>query len=144
MPKDRMPNEVVDSTKRFGNRVENYVKFRPGYPPELLSFLGEAIGLTAAWAVADVGAGTGISAEIFLRHGNEVWGVEPNAAMRAAAERGLTEWPKFHGVAGTAEQTGLPDGSVELVTAFQAFHWFDPGTARREFARILKPGGWTA
>jgi ubiquinone/menaquinone biosynthesis C-methylase UbiE len=64
--------------------------------------------------------------------------------MRAAAERGLTEWPKFHGVAGTAEQTGLPDGSVELVTAFQAFHWFDPATARREFARILKPGGWTA
>jgi ubiquinone/menaquinone biosynthesis C-methylase UbiE len=138
-----MTKDAVDSTKRFSNRVENYVKFRPGYPPELLSFLTDAIGLTPAWTVADVGSGTGISAEKFLRHGNEVWAVEPNAAMRAAAEQQLGEWHKFHSLAGTAAQTGLADASVELVSAFQAFHWFDPDAARREFARILKPGGWT-
>ena len=131
-----------DSTTRFSDRVEHYVKFRPGYPPELLSFLRDAIGLRAGQVVADIGAGTGISSEMLLKHGNDVHAVEPNAEMRAAAERLLAGFLDYHSHAGTASATGLGDGSVDVVTAFQAFHWFDPTAAKREFARILKPGGW--
>jgi SAM-dependent methyltransferase len=133
---------IPDPTQRFSNRVDHYVKFRPAYPPELLSYLAGTIGLTAAWTIADVGSGTGISSDMLLRNGNEVYAVEPNAEMRSAAERLLVANPRFHSVNGTAAATGLPDASVELVAAFQAFHWFDADAARLEFARILKPHGW--
>jgi SAM-dependent methyltransferase len=132
---------AADPTRRFSNRVTNYVKFRPSYPPELLPFLTEAIGVAPDFVVADVGSGTGISSGLFLKAGHEVYAVEPNAEMRGAAERQLAPYPKFHSLAGTAADTGLPDGSVDLVTAFQAFHWFDPVEAKREFRRILRPGG---
>lgn len=131
----------ADSTRRFSDRVENYVKYRPGYPAGVLAILREGTGLTPASLVADVGSGTGISAELFLRAGNPVYGVEPNAAMRAAAEELLCGYPAFRSVDGSAEATTLPDGSVDLVVAGQAFHWFDAAAARAEFARILRPGG---
>jgi SAM-dependent methyltransferase len=131
-----------DSTTRFSSRVSDYVKYRPGYPPAVVRLLEEECGLTPESAVADVGSGTGLLAELFLRHGSRVYGVEPNREMREAGERLLAAYPNFVSVEGRAEETTLDDVSVDFVTAGQAFHWFDPAGARREFARILRPGGW--
>jgi SAM-dependent methyltransferase len=131
-----------DATLRFSSRVENYIKYRPGYPPEVIELLSAACGLNSQSVVADIGSGTGILAEIFLRNGNPVLGIEPNLEMRAAAERLLRHYPDFTSVDGTAENTSLPNSSVDFITAAQAFHWFDQSRARAEFVRILKPDGW--
>lgn len=133
---------MKDSTKRFSSRVENYIKYRPGYPPDVLDLLKEKCGLTAASIVADIGSGTGILTELFLKHGNPVFGVEPNREMREAAERLLNTYPNFTSVSGTAEATALKNQCADFIAASQAFHWFDRERARREFLRILKPGGW--
>ncbi len=134
----------VNSTERFGDRVDNYVKFRPTYPLELISFFRKEMGLTPEWRVADIGAGTGISTELFLKNQNQVFAVEPNEPMRMAAERLLSSYKKFISVDGTSEKTNLADRSIDLIIAAQAFHWFDPSLSRTEFLRILKPGGWVA
>ncbi len=128
-----------DSTQRFSDRVADYVRYRPSYPPELLATLVQEAGLSSSSVVADIGAGAGISCELLLRSGCTVWAVEPNAAMRQAAETWLGERPAFHALSGTAEDTGLADQSVDLVTAGQAAHWFQAAAARIEFARILRP-----
>jgi SAM-dependent methyltransferase len=133
-----------NSTQRFSSRVDNYVKYRPGYPPDVVRTLTSEHGLTPASLVADVGSGTGIFTAVFLANGNEVWGVEPNREMREAGERFLAHFPRFHSVEGTAEATTLADASVDLVTVGQAFHWFDRDRAKVEFKRILRPGGWIA
>lgn len=136
-----------DSTKRFTDRVENYVRYRPGYPDEVVAILAKQFGWTDPQTIADVGCGTGISSELFLRHGHTVIGIEPNAKMREAAESMLTTYQQsqqFQSVDGTAEATTLADGSVDGVIACQAFHWFDPTRAREEFSRIQKTSGWTA
>lgn len=133
---------MTDSVSRFSGRVENYRKYRPGYPKEILAFLHRTINLSPIWTVADIGSGTGIFAEIFLKYGNTVIGVEPNAAMRAAAEAQLVEFPHFVAMEGTAEESGLASASVDLITVAQAFHWFDAARAKQEFERILCPGGW--
>ena len=135
---------ALDPTQRFSDRVADYVRFRPGYPAGVFDALRADAGLTEASVVADVGSGTGISAEPFLRAGNAVLGVEPNAEMREAAERLLASCPRLTSIDGTAEATTLADGSVDLVVSGQAFHWFRPDEARREFARILRPGGRVA
>jgi len=131
------------ATERFSDRVDNYVRYRPSYPPALLDLLERECGLGPGAVVADVGAGTGIFSRLLLERGARVLAVEPNAAMRAAAEQLLSGSPGFASVAAPAEATGLADGSVDIVTAAQAFHWFDRERARHEFRRILKPGGWT-
>lgn len=133
-----------DSTERFSDRVADYVRHRPDYPPALLAWLRREHGVTPDWKVADVGAGTGISSKLFLDAGHAVTAVEPNAAMREAAVAWLGGQPQFRAVDGRADATGLPDASVDLVTVAQAFHWFDPEATRREFARILRPGGLAA
>lgn len=130
-----------DSKARFSNRVQDYVRYRPTYPPQVLAFLRERLGLTPAWRVADVGSGTGISSRLFLENGNEVFAVEPNADMRSAAEQWLAGFERFHSVPGAAEATTLPDRSVEMVVCAQAYHWFDKPAAATEFRRILVPGG---
>ena len=135
---------MTDPTQRFTNRVDHYVKYRPSYPRAVLDLLETECGLTSASVVADVGSGTGILSKLFLNNGNRVFGIEPNKGMREAGERRLGDHPRFTSVAGTAEATTLEDASVDLVTAGQAFHWFDPERARTEFARILEPGGWVA
>ena len=134
----------ADSTQRFSSRVENYIRFRPGYPPSVLDVLRKECALTADSVVADIGSGTGIFSEVLLKNGNQVRGIEPNDEMRHAAERLLARYPRFTSLKGTAERTTLTDGSVDVITAAQAFHWFDRTRARAEFERILKPDGWVA
>ncbi len=131
-----------DTVARFSNRVANYVKYRPGYPPAVLELFKKEMGLRPSSVVADVGSGTGLSAKLFVEYGNTVYGVEPNAAMRDAAEESFKDFPDFASWNGTAEDTDLLDDSVDFVIAAQAFHWFDPGKTRIEFERILKPGGY--
>jgi len=133
-----------EPTKRFTNRVANYVAYRPKYPAAVVEFMRAELNLSASSVVADVGAGTGILTEMLLREGCTVFAVEPNDAMRSAAGDALREFPNFKSVDGTAEATTLDVQSVDLITVAQAFHWFDAGSARREFTRILKPRGWAA
>src|SRR5215218_11175686 len=133
---------MSDPTQRFTGRVESYARYRPSYPQAVLDLLAAECGLTSASVVADVGSGTGLLSELFLENGNRVFGIEPNEEMRAAGESLLRDYPRFTSVAGRAEATTLDDACVDFVTAGQAFHWFDPPRARREFARILRPGGW--
>jgi len=133
---------ATDPTQRFSTRVDNYVEYRPHYPPEVLDILREECGLLPSHVVADVGSGTGLLTVLFLRNGNRVYAMEPNDAMREAAERDLRDYPTFVSVAARAEDTTLPCASVDMVTAGQAFQWFDHGAARTEVARILTPGGW--
>ena len=94
--------------------------------------------------VADIGAGTGMLAEVFLENGNAVVAVEPNDEMRAACERLATVWPGLIVKKATAEATGLENSSVDLIAVGRAFHWFDLEKVRVEFERILRPGGWVA
>lgn len=133
---------VSNATSRFSDRVENYVRYRPGYPKEVLETLKVDCRLTQGRVIADIASGTGIWTRMLLENGNRVFGVEPNAEMREAGERLLAEFQKFASITGTAEETTLPNQSVDFVTAAQAAHWFDRERARREFVRILKPDGW--
>ena len=133
-----------DATTRFSNRVADYVGYRPGYPSEILQFLAQTCALTPQSLIADIGSGTGLLSRLFLDNGNQVFGVEPNAEMRAAAEELLAGFPAFVSVPARAEATTLPDAAVDFVVAGQAFHWFDQQAARREFQRILRPAGWVA
>jgi ubiquinone/menaquinone biosynthesis C-methylase UbiE len=132
----------ITPTQRFSSRVGNYSRFRPSYPAEIVGFLRQECGLSPESVIADVASGTGIFTRLLLENGNRAFGVEPNDAMRKAGEEYLAAYPKFASVAGTAENTTLPDASVDLVTAAQAAHWFDRGKAITEFRRILKPEGY--
>src|SRR5438874_8595361 len=132
----------ADPTQRFSNRVENYLRFRPHYPEQILELLKTDCELVPDSVIADIGCGTGFLAKLFLANGNRVLGVEPNNEMREAGERSLKNYPSFTSIAATAEATTLPNQSVDFVTAGQAFHWFDRPRCREEFKRILHPGGW--
>jgi SAM-dependent methyltransferase len=134
--------EEMQSVERFSDRVANYVKYRPGYAPEMLAFFKSELGLTKDSGIADIGAGTGLSSKPFLENGNVVYGVEPNAAMREAAKAFLAEYENFKSVDGTSSITNLRDSFVDFAIAAQAFHWFEPEPTRIEFKRILKPGGY--
>ncbi len=134
--------ESFDPAKRFSDRVQDYIKFRPGYPPEIISFLKEEIRFNENWNIADVGSGTGILSELFLKNGNKVFCIEPNLEMRAAGENLLKSYMKFISINGTAESIPVENNSIDLVTAGQAFHWFDVEKTKKEFKRILKPEGW--
>jgi SAM-dependent methyltransferase len=129
-------------TERFSSRVENYVRYRPGYPPDVVKLLKAECGFSSASLVADIASGTGIFTRLLVENGNRVLGVEPNEKMRRAGEEYLAVFPNFASIAGTAEATTLEDRSADLVTAAQAAHWFNLAEARKEFERILKPGGW--
>ena len=129
-------------TERFSDRVDDYVKYRPQYSREVVEALTDECGLMPDHLVVDVGCGTGFLAKIFLENGNRVIGVEPNANMRMAGEDFLSPFEKFRMVDGSAESTSLPSNYADFIIAGQAFHWFQPEATRREFARILKTGGW--
>ncbi|HUG54600.1 MAG TPA: class I SAM-dependent methyltransferase [Vicinamibacteria bacterium] len=136
--------DPADPTARFSDRVDDYVRTRPGYPAEVLEALRDDLGLRSEHVVADVGSGTGILARLFVDNGNLVHGVEPNRAMAAVAERDLGPSGRFRAVEGRAEATGLAGRSVDLVSAGQAFHWFAVPETRAEFLRILRPPGGVA
>jgi SAM-dependent methyltransferase len=131
----------MQTTERFSNRVDDYVRSRPHYPAALLQKLEAAGVLHAQNSVADIGSGTGISSKWLLDGGYTVFGIEPNAAMREAGENYLGAYPKFKSIAATAQETSLPDQSVDVILAAQAFHWFNNAETRAEFKRILKPAG---
>ena len=133
---------LTDPKKRFSSRVENYIKYRPNYPLEIIDFLTKQKILSKKSIVADIGSGTGILSELFLKNGNKVFGVEPNSEMRRAAERGLADYPNFVSIHSSAENTSLLSNSIDLITVGQAFHWFDVEKTKREFKDILKSDGY--
>jgi len=133
---------MKDPTLRFSDRVEDYIRYRPDYPPAIVDLLEQECGLTPDAVVADIGSGTGKLAELFLRYGNPVFGVEPNQAMRQAAESLLRQYPNFTSLDGRSEAIPLANAGVDFIIAGQAYHWFEPELTRVEFTRILKAGGW--
>ncbi len=133
-----------NSKERFSSRVSAYVKYRPTYPSEILQTLRKDFNLSSSHHIGDVGSGTGISSEIFLKNGNPVFAVEPNEKMRLQAEELLGKYPNFKSVNGSSEQTRLESDSVDFITCAQAFHWFEPDSSKKEFQRILKNGGCVA
>jgi SAM-dependent methyltransferase len=133
---------MLKTAARFSTRVEDYIKYRPDYPPEIIDELSKQCGLTPDSIIADIGSGTGKSSDPFVRNGNLVFGVEPNPVMRRAAEEIFRALPGFKSVEGNAGNTTLPDESVDFVVAAQAFHWFDLEAFRLEAKKILKPQGW--
>jgi SAM-dependent methyltransferase len=135
---------LPNAPERFTGRVESYRRYRPRYPEEIVDLLRRECGLRGDAAVVDVAAGTGLLTEIFLRAGFAVTAVEPNAEMRAVCSELEGSYPALRCVAGKAEETGLPAGTANLITVAQAMHWFDLRRTRAEFARVLKPGGWSA
>jgi len=139
-----MMASAMQPTERFSDRVADYVRGRPGYPESLLDALAARFGLAPAWTIADVGSGTGIFSRMLLARGCSVAAVEPNEAMRRAAEGAFRDEPRFRSVAGTAEATTLAPHSVNAVVAAQAFHWFDRAAFRAECTRVLVPGGLVA
>lgn len=131
-------------TERFSSRVENYARYRPSYPKEVIGVLRDECSLAPTSVVADIASGTGLFTRLLLENGNRVFGIEPNKEMREAGEHYLAAFSKFTSIAATAEATTLPDASVDLVTCAQAAHWLKREEALREFQRILKPDGFVA
>jgi len=128
-------------TTRFSDRVENYVKYRPSYPKEIVPFLENNYQLTQDRRIIDIGSGTGIFSELFLKNGYRVTGIEPNDNMRRAAETKLRKYTGFSSRNHQAEKTGLKSHCADFITVAQAFHWMEPIQTKKEFFRILKPGG---
>ena len=121
-----------------------YDAARPGYPEGLVLELRRVGFLHPGGIVADLGTGTGLLAECFVSAGHRTLGVEPNVEMLDLARERFSENPLFEAIEGRAESTGLDDGSIDLVVAGQAFHWFEPHAVRAELDRILRPGGAAA
>ena len=118
-----------------------YSKYRPAYPEKLIDYLYTNAGLCEKSDVADIGSGTGIFTEQLLRRGSNVFAVEPSVDMRKKAEERLRSFRGFTSVNGTGENTGLPDGCADFVTAAQSFHWLDRVGFKNECRRILRCGG---
>ncbi|MFX1323052.1 MAG: class I SAM-dependent methyltransferase [Promethearchaeota archaeon] len=133
---------LQDPKKRFSSRVKDYIKYRPGYPQAIIDFLKEENILRDNSVVADIGSGTGILSKLFLKNGNKVYGIEPNHDMRKAAERLISKYDNFISINGSAEKTGLKEKTIDLITAGQAFHWFDIEKTKREFKKIINPNGY--
>ena len=132
------------STERFSDRVADYVRYRPDYPPAVVAYLQQRTGISKGTPVADIGSGTGIFTRHLLEAGCTVYAVEPNAPMRAAAEESLRVFDGFNSIDGTASRTGLPEKSVDLIVCAQAFHWFNNAETKAEFQRILRDDGFVA
>ena len=137
-------NSIENSKERFSNRVENYIKYRPGYPADIIASLAEEINFDSSWIVADIGSGTGILSRLFLDNGNFVYGIEPNNEMRKAGEQQLSNYSYFNSIDGSSENTDLQNNCIDIISAGQAFHWFDVQKSKEEFKRILKKHGYVA
>lgn len=130
---------ALDSTKRFSSRVDNYARYRPGYPTQIIELMKSECGLLPEHVIADIASGTGIFSRLLLESGNRVFAVEPNAEMRAAGDKFLSQYKNIASINGTAEATTLFPHTMDFVTAAQAAHWFDPLKANVEFKRISNP-----
>lgn len=128
-----------DNTQRFSSRVDNYIKYRPTYPTQLIDYLVTDVGINEESIVADLGAGTGIFTELLIPKAKKVLAVEPNDAMRFAAEALLNQYDNFYSINGSAEQTNIEDNSIDFITMAQAYHWIDSAKGLKEFQRIAKP-----
>lgn len=134
------PLHTMNPLSRFSDRAADYVNYRPSYPAAAIDIILEGLGNPSQLVAADIGAGTGIASRLLAERGVCVRAIEPNAEMQAASEpHSLVKFCD-----GTAEATNLPDASVDLVTCFQAFHWFNPEPSLIEFRRILKRSGQLA
>ncbi|MFC1851940.1 class I SAM-dependent methyltransferase [candidate division CSSED10-310 bacterium] len=134
----------IESRSAYSSKAEKYAQYRWDYAPEAINMIIKTTGISATSSIADIGAGTGILSQHFVELVKNVFAVEINPEMRSLAERSLTGYPTFHSIDGCAEATTLPDQSIDLITAAQAIHWFDPEPTKREFLRIIKPDGWLA
>ena len=134
----------MKSSERFSSRVDDYQKYRPDYPQSLVTEIAKQSGLDDSAVIADFGSGTGIFTRRLLQAGFEVYAVEPNREMRVAAESTLAAEPGFTSIDGSAEDSRLESASIDLITAAQAFHWFNTETAKQEFRRVLKADGQLA
>jgi ubiquinone/menaquinone biosynthesis C-methylase UbiE len=145
VPKKKERNLLIHlknkSHSRFDNLVENYALYRPKYPDELPALLEQKSLLDKTDIIADIGCGTGISSELFLKNGYNVIGIEPGDKMYAYCKKTLSNYPNFSIVKGNAQNTLLKNTSVNTIIAAQAFHWFNNTEAKKEFLRILKPKG---
>jgi SAM-dependent methyltransferase len=131
------PLHSLNPLNRFSDRVSDYVKFRPNYPGAVIDQIFEELEINSQFIATDIGAGTGISSRLLGARNIKVIAIEPNKAMREAADpHPLVEYRD-----GSAENTQLPNNSIDLITCFQAFHWFNPEPTLQEFHRILKPKG---
>jgi len=130
----------VDNSEKFTGKAPVYNKYRPDYPDEYIDYLAEYNSLGPQSVIADIGSGTGILSKQLLEKGLRVVCVEPNGDMRNAAETELKDYPGFTSINGTAEHTGLAGNSADLITAAQAFHWFDKDLFKAECKRVLKEG----
>jgi SAM-dependent methyltransferase len=128
---------TATSTTRFSDRAEDYAKYRPSYPDQLIAATLADLGPTIRLRIADIGAGTGISSDLYSKKGASVVAVEPNSEMLGI---GQLQFPEIEFVKGTAEDSGLPASSFDLVVCFQSFHWFRPVSSLGEIHRILRPG----
>ncbi len=137
-----MINKNDAPKNRFSSRATYYARYRPTYPTAVLTHLQTYCNLTPDSLIADTGSGTGLLTQLFLEHGNMVYGVEPNREMREAGEAYLVHYGRFRSINASAESTTLPDNSVDFIVAGQAAHWFDPMPTKAEFERILRPGGY--
>ena len=126
---------------KFNGMGKIYSKYRPSYPSDFIDYLFTDVGISKSSIIADIGSGTGILTRQLLEKGNKVYGIEPNADMRAIAETNLNNFPGFTSVNGNAEDTTIDDNSVDYITVAQAFHWFDREKFKKECQRILKPEG---
>ena len=132
---------MLEPTRHFSKKAENYMKYRWRYPKEVLDYLKSSVGLQKSWNIADIGYGTGILTKILLDNGNNVIGVEPNDDMRNAGEEYLKDYSNFVSMNAKAEESKIKDNSLELITVAQAIHWFNPEKTKIEFNRILKDNG---
>ncbi len=137
-----LDQDIRPGTHRFSNRAESYRQFRPAYLQDIVRLVRTTIGLQPTHHIADIGMGTGRFAELFLREGYTVTGIEPNPYMRMSAEQKLAPFSKFTSLDGSGEKTGLADSSVDLITVAHAFHWMNTESIKEEFRRILKPKGY--
>lgn len=131
----------MDNTQKFTGKAEGYEKFRPSYPSAVYEYIRCTAGLTEDSVIADVGAGTGKFASGFLTRGFDTFCIEPNADMKAQMDLRFAAFPNYKGLFASAEETTLPNASVDCVTAAQAFHWFRRSDFRAECKRILRPCG---
>lgn len=133
---------MKNHTTSFTGRVDDYAKYRPLYPEQIITLLENKIGFDQSKDIADIGCGTGKLSRLFLNNGNLVFGVEPNDEMRLKSEKLLSKFINFISVEGSAETTMLATNSIDVITVGQAFHWFDLKKTKKEFKRILRKDGY--